>query len=71
MEKDPVCGMIVKTDEAAGRSAYQGKSYFFCSVACKERFDRSAQTFAVKKMLEQETVGQADKSCASRRKPRR
>ena len=60
MEKDPVCGMIVKTDEAAGRSGYQGKSYFFCSVACKERFDRTPQTFAVKQMVEAETVGRVD-----------
>ena len=62
MEKDPVCGMIVKTDEAAGRSEYQGKSYFFCSVACKDRFDRNAQTFVVKKLVDEETVGQIDRS---------
>jgi P-type Cu+ transporter len=62
LEKDPVCGMNVKTDEAGGRTTYQGKSFFFCSVSCKERFDRNPQTFAVKKMLDQETVGQADKS---------
>jgi Cu+-exporting ATPase len=62
MEKDPVCGMIVKTDEAAGRSEYQGKSYFFCAVTCKERFDRNPQTFIVKRMLEDETVSQADRS---------
>ena len=62
MEKDPVCGMNVKTDEAAGRSEYQGKSYFFCAVSCKERFDRNPQTFVVKRMLEDETVSQADRS---------
>jgi Cu+-exporting ATPase len=62
MEKDPVCGMIVKTDEAAGRSEYQGKSYFFCTVSCKERFDRSPQTFTVKRLLEDETVSQNDRS---------
>ena len=62
MEKDPVCGMIVKTDEAAGRSEYQGKHFFFCSVSCKERFDHNPQTFAVKRMLDAETVGQADRS---------
>jgi P-type Cu+ transporter len=56
MEKDPVCGMLVKTDEAAGRSAYQGKTYFFCAVSCKESFDRNPQLFAVKQMIEAETV---------------
>jgi P-type Cu+ transporter len=62
MEKDPVCGMIVKTDEAAGRSEYQGKSYFFCSVTCKERFDHTPQTFTVRRLLEEETVSRSDRS---------
>ena len=62
MEKDPVCGMIVKTDEAAGRSEYQGKSYFFCAVTCKERFDRNPQTFTVKRLLDEETVSRSDRS---------
>ena len=62
MEKDPVCGMNVKTDEAAGRSEYQGKSYFFCSVPCKDRFDRNPQTFIVKRMLDEETISQTDRS---------
>ena len=61
MERDPVCGMSVKTDEAAGRSTYQGKNFFFCSPSCKERFDRNPQTFAVKKILDEEAVGQAEK----------
>lgn len=61
MEKDPVCGMVVNTAQAAGRSEYQGKHYFFCSVACKERFDRSPQTFAVKTLIDTETVHQRDK----------
>jgi hypothetical protein len=30
-------------------------------VACKERFDRNPQTFVVKKMLDEDTVTQADK----------
>ena len=60
MEKDPVCGMLVKTDEAAGRSEYQGKSYFFCALSCKESFDRSPERYAVKRIAETETVGTRD-----------
>jgi P-type Cu+ transporter len=52
MEKDPICGMLVKTDEAAGRSEYQGKSYFFCALSCKETFDRNPETYAVKRVAE-------------------
>lgn len=62
MEKDPVCGMLVKTDEAAGRSEYQGKTYFFCAVACKETFDRNPQRYAVKQMIEAETVPLTEES---------
>ena len=60
MEKDPVCGMLVKTDEAAGRSEYQGKSYFFCAVSCKESFDRNPERYAVKRLAETETVRTRD-----------
>ena len=62
MEKDPVCGMLVKTDEASGSTEYQGKHYFFCAVSCKESFDRSPQRYTVKKLIEEETVGQRNDS---------
>ena len=60
MEKDPVCGMLVKSDEAAGRSEYQGKHYFFCAIACKETFDRNPQRFTVKGLLDREPVGRVE-----------
>jgi len=62
MEKDPVCGMLVKTDEAAGRSEYQNKHYFFCAVTCKETFDRNPLRYTVKKLIEEETVSQVDRT---------
>ena len=62
MEKDPVCGMLVKTDEAAGRSESQGKHYFFCAVACKEAFDRNPQRYVVKNLIEEETVRRIDET---------
>src|SRR2546428_380431 len=34
--RDPVCGMKVKQDQAAGTSEYRGVTYFFCSEQCKE-----------------------------------
>ncbi len=36
---DPVCGMIVEREEAAGESEYQGQTYYFCCEECKELFD--------------------------------
>jgi Cu+-exporting ATPase len=35
---DPVCGMTVKTDAAAGSVEFEGRTYFFCSRHCVERF---------------------------------
>ena len=36
---DPVCGMDVDTTTATERSEYQGETYYFCGVKCKETFD--------------------------------
>ena len=36
---DPVCGMDVDTTTATQRSEYQGETYYFCGVKCKETFD--------------------------------
>ncbi len=30
MVKDPVCGMEIDPKEAAGKSEYQGQTYYFC-----------------------------------------
>lgn len=40
--KDPVCGMEVNPETAAGSTEYAGASYFFCSKGCLEKF-RSTQ----------------------------
>jgi prolipoprotein diacylglyceryltransferase len=45
MAKDPVCGMDVEEQKAAGTSQYGGRSYFFCSKGCKEKFDRNPEQY--------------------------
>jgi YHS domain-containing protein len=40
MAKDPVCGMDVDPKTAAGKSDYQGLTYYFCSPGCKKVFDK-------------------------------
>jgi Cu+-exporting ATPase len=37
--RDPVCGMIVDPATAQHRSEHGGRSYFFCSKGCRERFE--------------------------------
>ena len=41
--KDPICGMNVDADKAkaAGRTTeFQGNTYYFCTDACKMKFDK-------------------------------
>jgi YHS domain-containing protein len=38
-ETDPICGMAVDARQAAGSSERDGKTFYFCSTACKSRFD--------------------------------
>jgi Cu+-exporting ATPase len=42
---DPVCGMDVDPATAAATSEYQGKTYYFCAVGCKNRFDKDPQSY--------------------------
>jgi Cu+-exporting ATPase len=46
MTKDPICGMNVDPKQAPGSSEYQGKTYFFCSLACKRKFDQKPEQYA-------------------------
>ncbi len=48
MVKDPVCGMDVDPKTAAGKSEYQGQTYYFCSLGCKKAFDKEPQKYAGK-----------------------
>ena len=43
---DPVCGMTKEEKDAAATSAYQGKTYHFCSASCKEKFEKDPGAFA-------------------------
>ena len=42
---DPVCGMTVSPDTAAGMVAHEGKTYYFCSRGCTERFRSAPDSF--------------------------
>jgi P-type Cu+ transporter len=38
MHIDPVCGMTVKADTAAGSHVHEGKTYYFCAPGCLAKF---------------------------------
>ena len=57
--KCPVCGMEIEVESDAklygavrsaprGTSTYEGKDYYFCSKACKKKFDESPEKFIKK-----------------------
>jgi YHS domain-containing protein len=46
LAKDPVCGMIVDEKRQKFKSDYKGKTYYFCSSACKSTFDNDPGKYA-------------------------
>ena len=45
MPLDPVCHMDVDPEDAAGKSVYKERTYYFCAASCKERFDADPEGF--------------------------
>ena len=48
VQVDPVCGMTVNPDTAAGSFEYQGKTFYFCSTHCLHRFRENPNSFLTK-----------------------
>ena len=42
---DPVCGMDIDPATAAGKSEYNGQTYYFCSAGCKKSFDKEPEKY--------------------------
>jgi len=47
MVVDPVCGMRIESEEAAGTMEYEGKTYYFCSQTCHDAFVADPSAYAV------------------------
>jgi Cu+-exporting ATPase len=45
MPIDPVCGMEVDEENAPGHSEYDGKDFYFCSIACQQKFAHDPGSF--------------------------
>lgn len=43
--KDPVCGMDVDPEKAAGASVHGGKTYYFCSTSCRDQFEQAPEKY--------------------------
>jgi P-type Cu+ transporter len=42
---DPVCGMYVKPESAAGHVHHEGKDFYFCSQDCRQKFSANPEQF--------------------------
>jgi YHS domain-containing protein len=45
-ERDPVCGEIIKIQDANAMSVYRGTKYYFCCPICKREFDKNPLSYA-------------------------
>lgn len=44
-ESDPVCGMKVKRNEDTNSTLYNGKTFYFCSSTCLEKFNNNPKQY--------------------------
>jgi len=42
---DPVCKMDVDPQNADAKTQHEGRTYFFCSSECKEKFDKEPEQY--------------------------
>ena len=45
MARDPVCGMEVNEKTAKFKTEHMGKTYYFCCVMCKEKFEKNPHKY--------------------------
>jgi xanthine dehydrogenase accessory factor len=45
--KDPICGMTVDVGVAKYKSEFDGKSFYFCCVGCKQTFDKQPDRYTI------------------------
>ena len=46
MATDPVCKMSVDEEAAAAKAAYNSRTFYFCSEACKKKSESEPKKFA-------------------------
>lgn len=56
MAKDPICEMEVEPSEAAANYEYEGTTYYFCAVGCKDKFAQDPEKYV-------ESKGSGDGCC--------
>ena len=44
-QRDPVCGMDVERANAKAATVYGGKTYYFCSTSCRDKFEAAPSSY--------------------------
>ncbi len=58
--KDPVCGMNVTPEKAAGKTEHHGKTYYFCSKKCLEKFKQEPEEYLDKSLKKKKKAERKD-----------
>jgi Cu+-exporting ATPase len=58
MAKDVVCGMEVDEQRAARKIEYEGRSYYFCSPGCQQRFEADPARYSDPRMAQEDATRQ-------------
>jgi len=45
MERDPVCGMEIRTGQEGASITYQDRQYRFCSAECRKEFEKNPKRY--------------------------
>ena len=61
---DPVCGMTVDPENAAGSFEYKGTTYYFCSTHCVHKFSANPESFLNKPTTQIVGISRAPKPAA-------
>jgi Cu+-exporting ATPase len=56
---DPVCGMTIDPNDAAGSADYNGQTYYFCHSSCLERFQADPAGFVTEAGKAKASPGQS------------
>lgn len=52
--KDLVCGMEFEEETASATLEYKGKTYYFCSPGCRDKFAADPEKYAAHEQEEEE-----------------
>src|SRR6185436_13672530 len=63
MAIDPVCGMTVDPEKAAGSHEHAGVTYFFCGKRCLERFKAEPEKYLAASKPQETAATAAEYTC--------